>query len=407
MILRKLFGGSPEALQKKATSQFEGGDYGGALLSYQKLSERLKGDAADEARANVSRCKDELARIRLAEAERLIDQGDLDMAQEELDGALEVVVGDEARAEIQDFVDSLQRDDAKERATVVDVSDEERWLLISGNWGADQSEELEAHGEDLREAILTLHRGGFSKARAVLEEMVENAEEPRYLWLEVARAQLADEDAAAGKLSLENYLEATDAEDVDEPWLGAHIALAGIADGEDDFEGAMAHFTLAVEAFEDDPRPYHAMGAFLRLKDCPNEAIDVLETAAEIGDAEQPDWRILQELGLAYRDAERHDAAIGTLEGVIDFMVARREMDYPPATAEALAQLHEKHGKMQRAADMWAALARGSNRAKHHDYHLNAARVLGELGLDEEAERMRKRGEALRPADEASAGEEE
>ena len=32
-------------------------------------------------------------------------------------------------------------------------------------------------------------------------------------------------------------------------------------------------------------------------------AVDVLETAAEIGDAEQPDWRILQELGLAYRDA--------------------------------------------------------------------------------------------------------
>lgn len=400
MILRKLFGSDPETLKKKGAAQFENGDYGGALLSYQKLAEKLKGDASLEAKAQVGRCKDELARIRLAEAERLVEQGDLDMAQDELDGALEVVVGDEVRAEIQEFVDSLQRDDAKERATVVEVSDDERWMLISGNWSEDQSEELNEHGEELRDAVLTLYRGGFKEARKALEAMVEEAEEPRYLWLEVARAQLADEDASAGKASLENYLEATEAEDVDQAWLGARIMLASIADTEDDFEGAMAHFTLAIEAFEDDPRPYHAMGAFLRLHECPAEAVDVLETASEIGDAEQPDWRILQELGLAYRDAGRHDEAIGTLEGVIDFMVARREMDYPPPTAEALGELHEKHGKMQRAADMWTALARGSNRAKHHDYHLNAARVLGELGLDDEADRMRKRAEALKPNNE-------
>ena len=51
-------------------------------------------------------------------------------------------------------------------------------------------------------------------------------------------------------------------------------------------------------------------------------------------------------VGLAYRAAGRKDDAIAALESVVNFMVSRDHLDFPPRTAVALAELHQENTEM-------------------------------------------------------------
>ena len=64
---------------------------------------------------------------------------------------------------------------------------------------------------------------------------------------------------------------------------------------------------------------------------------------------------------------------------------------------------HEKVGKLDRAADLYAALAKGSDVDSHTHYYRQAGRLLAELSLDDEARRMFKRALALAEDDEEKA----
>jgi tetratricopeptide (TPR) repeat protein len=86
---------------------------------------------------------------------------------------------------------------------------------------------------------------------------------------------------------------------------------------------------------------------------------------------------------------------VGFLEEVIDFFTSRQVMDFPPATATALARLYESRGRLDRAADMYRALSKGSDGANHASYHYEAGRLLHALDLRDEAHRMLTRAEAL------------
>ncbi len=307
-----------------------------------------------------------------------------------------MAASDEATEEIQDRIDSLEREDAIAAATVAEeIGDEDKWAVIVGRWEDAQAEELEDYGEPLRDALLTLHDGKAEEALEMLEAILDEAEAPRFLWAEIARARLATGDDEGGREALEELVDSLAAEEIGEVWLGAQITLAGLADEADDFEGAMAHYQRAVEVFDDDHRSFFAMGRFLRVKELPEEAIEVLEAASGLLDDIRPDWQVLEELGLAYADAERDDDAIATLERVIAFFTDRKLVDFPIRTATTLAELHEDQGKLERAADLYASLARGSDRANHAEYHREAGRLLGEVGLTDEARRMLKRAIAL------------
>ena len=95
-MFRKLFGSDPIALRKKADALFESGDFGGALMAFQKIGKK----GGDDVSARIGACKDALSLLRLEEAKRLIEQGDIELAEEELNGALEVADGDAAREKI-------------------------------------------------------------------------------------------------------------------------------------------------------------------------------------------------------------------------------------------------------------------------------------------------------------------
>lgn len=400
MLSRLFGGGDPAKIEQKGDDLVARGDHSSALLSFEKALGRSDAGSRGRLQKKIDGCKDALALARLAEAKRLQAQGDHDLAVAELESALEIVQGDEAREVVQTYIDGLERDEAVAMAEDVEVSDEERWMLIAGNWSEGRAEELDECGDELRDALLALHAGDAEAAHTKIEALLKEAEAPRYLWLEVARARLGIDDNPGALEALTEFVDSLAADEIDDAWLAAQTLRARLADDAGDFEGAMECYQTAVEAFDDDPRPYFAMGAFLLEKDCPDEAVDILEVAASLVDDVRPDWTILQELGLAYAAAERPEDAIRTLEQVITFMTENKQMDFPIRTTVALAELHEEVGQPQRAADLWAALTRGSDRENHARYHAEAGRVLADLDLTEEARRMLKRAVALAEDDE-------
>ncbi len=396
-LLGKLFGGrSVEDRLERAKKLMDAGDFGSAKIELERAQDRADGETQRAIAERIDECCDAIATQRLREAERLLEQGDMDLAAQELDSALEVARGPETRASIQVVIDGLEAEDAVERATESDeVSDEERWLLISGGWEEPQAEEYETYGEGFERALLAIHDGHPEEARPLLERVLQQAEAPRYLWLEIGRARLLTDDREGGREALVEFVESLAEDEIGEPLLAAYIELARIAHEDEEFEEAMAFYERAVEEFDEDYRPYFAMGVFLRDTGHVEEAIGVLEAGASLMDDLRPDWMLMQELGHAYALAGRVNDAIGQLEAVISFMTARTILDFPPRSARKLAELHEQQGKLDRAADLYAQLARGSDRDNHPLYYKEAGRLLHGLGLDVEAQRLLKRARTL------------
>jgi tetratricopeptide (TPR) repeat protein len=151
----------------------------------------------------------------------------------------------------------------------------------------------------------------------------------------------------------------------------------------------------------DDPRPYLNLGMFLRERKHAEEAIELIDLAIDLMDEDRPSWLAYQELGLAHRDAGNEDKAVDLLEKVIRHFVQRSVVDFPATAAVPLARLYEKRSNFARAADLYASLARGTDRKNHVAYHRDAARVLVKIDQDDEARRMLTRAGALAEGDDA------
>ena len=400
-FLKRLFGGSVEDLTKKADAQFERADFGSAKLTYEKARDRAEDEATRAALgARISEARDGIAAQRTELGRGYLDGGDLGLAVMELSCAIEVAASDAIRDDAQELLDSMEQLDAVEQATVIEVSDEERRAMIIGQWDEDQGDELEALGDPLLDGLLLLLDEKTKDGRELLEALLEAADAPVYLFIEVGRARLLDDDVEGAKAAIATFLERVGAEGGEEPRLNAHLTLARICDEASDFDGAMAQLEAAVEAIPHDPRPYLHMGNFLRRNGHGSEAVEVLESALEVTDSERPHWGFLQELGLAQAEAARDEAAVATLEQILTLFTERGLTDFPPEAASVLAELHAKAGRKERAADIFRHLAAGSDREGHGRYHQRTGQLLAELGLEEEAQRMLTRAEALFEDDE-------
>ena len=383
----------------EADAKYEERDFGQAKLSYERCLDSAKGAPVamrDRIASRIDACCDEIAKIRIAEGQDHLAAGEIDLAVGELEGALETARDEVIVAEARAILDGLQARDAKERAEEVpELSDEERLAVLAGSWEDDQAEEYDAYGADFDRALLALHDGDVGAARAGFEQLLEDFEDSRYLWLELGRARLLTDDIAGGKAALAAFLEKIGPDEGGEARLVAHLELARLHDEAGNVDEAMSELERGVEALDEDPRAYLALGQYLRQKGHADEALEVLEAGAAVMGEARPDYRLLQELGLAQADAGKQTDAIEVLEGVIQLFIARHQTDFPPDTAERLAALHEAAGNMERAADLFRALTHGSNRTAHLRYHREAARLLRELGLGEEARTMLVRAKAL------------
>jgi len=400
-LLKRLFSADPEALKKKADALYDAGAYGPAKLVYEKALAASAASADAALTDKMQRCVDAIARQRIEEAKAYLAQGLIELAEQELDGALEVAIDDAVRDEAQALLDGLQAKEAQEQAASPDMSDEERIALLMGQWQDAQAEEYDSYGDALLHALVAMHKEQLQDARPQLEALLADAPAPRYLWLEVGRARLLTEDVRGGKEALERFLSAVQDDEGGETKLAANLALARLADEAGDFEEAMGCFEGAVHALPEDYRPYLAMGAFLRDKGHGEEALDVLGTSLELSKTAGTDWRLLEEIGLASKLVGKTDDARSFLEQVIEFFTSHQVTDFPPATATALAELYEAEARLDRAADMYRELSQGSDRDRHALYHYEAGRLLLALGLTDEARRMLTRAEALSSEEDA------
>lgn len=404
-LFKKLFSVNPEGLEKKGDTLCSAGDFGPAKLAY----ERALGAASAEARTRLEekmrRCLDAIAQRRIEEAKAYLERGSIELAAQELEGALEIAIDEAARAEASALLDGLEAEDARTQAASVEMSDEERIAVLMGQWEQRQAEEYEDYGEDLMHALVSLHKERADEALTQLESLLETAHAPRYLWLEIGRARLLGQDLPGGKEALQRFLDEVGEEEANEARLAANLTLARLADEDGAFEEAMGHFEAAVHARPEDYRPYLAMGAFLREKGHGDEALEVLHTSLELSRSAGTDWRLLEELGLASAQVGKTEDARSFLEQVIDFFTNHQITDFPPSTATTLAELYASQGRLERAADLYRALSQGSDREHHALYHYEAGRMLRGLGLTEEARRMLTRAQALASDDQAELRE--
>ncbi len=398
-LLKKLFSADPEGLEKKADALYATGDYGPAKLAYEKALAASPESAHAALAEKAQRCANGIARQRIDEAKAYLAQGSIELAAQELDGALEVALDEALREEAQALLDGLEAKEAQEQAAPPEMTDEERIALLMGQWQEAQADEYDSYGDALLDALVAMHKEDFAEACEQLEALVAEAPEPRYLWLEVGRARLLTEDVSGGKEALQSFLGALRDDEGGETKLAANLALARLADEAGEFEEATGYFEGAVHALPEDYRPYLAMGAFLRDKGHGDEALEVLRTSFDLSKTAGTDWRLLEELGLASELAGKTDDARSFLEQVVEFFTNHQITDFPPTTATTLAKLYEADGRLDRAADMYRALSQGSDRERHALYHYEAGRLLHALGLADEARRMLTRADALASAE--------
>lgn len=396
----RLFGTSnPESEKKEAEAHFEAGRYYEARQIFDRLTDNRDASQTDRAyaEAGVVRCQDKMAEGRIAEAERLMGEGQLALGRAELQHAIDTARSPAVIERARRRLDGTERRAVKKQMVEVELGEEERWALIAGNWEDAQLEEYDAYGEDLRTALLAMSRGEAEVAGKLLEALgKEHGEDAVYLWLEIARARSRLEKHDNARIALKRFLKRVPDEDRSEARVEAYAYLAQLAEKAGEEEQAIEHLERAIEAMPDDPRPFVNLGAYLRAKGHAEEAVDVLDAAIALMDEDRPSPIALQELGLARRDAGREHDAIETLEQVIRLFVARAAIDdFPPGTAVPLAELHEKTGNLARAADLWASLTRTKDRPNLLRYHREAARVLGLLGERGEARRFLARAAVL------------
>lgn len=409
-FFKKIFGGgSFEEHRAEGDKLFEAGRLEDARLAYQRALEKAKGapsQAVTACHERIAECLDRMAEARIRQAAELVEAGHQDLAEVELRNAMETAASEEIARRARRALETLEKDDARRQAEAEpEMSDDDRWALLAGGWEGDQLDEYDAYLPEIQPALLALHDGKGAEARAQLEALLEEAEEPCYLLLEVGRARILTDDYAGGEEALRAFLERLGEDEGGDARLSAYAELAALRDREDDEEGAMAELERAMDAFPDDPRPFFMMGRYLRAKEHPEEAIEVLEAALPLLDEDRPDWRFFEELALARIAAGDEEAAAQDLDRVLAQFVQLRRLDFPPVTAVARAKLHENAGELEKAADLYRGLANGSDRENHLTYHREAARLLLELGLDEEARRMLTRALALAESDPSAAAD--
>lgn len=401
MLGRLFLKPSIEALQAKARALQDDGEFGQAKLVYEQIQERVAEDPeqAKQTSDAINSCLDGIAEQRIRRARELFDAKSRDFALEELVGALEVAVSEAVRSKAARLRDELERSDAVASATADGPTESEELALVTGSLEDEQADEYAEYGAPLTSALLALSRGQASAALESLREILDAAEAPRYLWFELGRALLAqtplsDEHRAEAVEALRRFLELLGEHESVEPRLMAHRLLAQVALDQGQDEDAVSELENAAAELPDDPRAYLELARVLRLSARAPEAVEVLELAVDAIDHDPP-WQLLGELGLALKDAGHSAAAISTLEGVVEMFSARRVYDLPPAIATPLADLHSEAGQRERAADLYRALAHGSDHRQHAWYHLRAGELLWELGLEQEARSMLTRAEAL------------
>lgn len=419
MIFGKLFGGGWEKTIGRARELEEAGEDGDALVLYERaLARDRKGvdaDAIRDAEARAMAIRDRIADARIAEGRRYLEQGSAESAEEAFRTALQVAGTERKEAEARACLDAMEADLVRTMAGEArEPTQEETFQALSGAWEEEQWDEYEEYGDAFREAYLAFHTGRPDEAVAVYEKLLDEAgQDAVFLLFELGRARAASAVRADGEDADKLRREAIDALESFNERLpgGVAEALCAAAWNElaqvhielGDAESAEDALMRAQEAVPGEPIAYLNLGRFLKQAGRVDEAVEALEQGAEVMDKLRPDFRLVAELGLAYREVARLDEAAETLQMVVDGIFQHHHGHHDPYVAVPLAEIYEERGRLRQACDLYRHLAEGADGSNLGLYSYHSARLLRELGEDEAAMRYLARARELVTDDELLA----
>lgn len=415
-FLQKLVGGTFESNREEADGLLAEGLFGEAKMAYERAlrkADRVEGAAVQAVRDRIAECRIALAKRRIAEADALIEAGDVEQAGERLADALEICDEPGIAAEVDGRKRAYQASIARMLAdSEGEMSAEELLAVIAGTWTEAQADEYAALPDAFRDAVLAAHDGDHATAVELMERAIAEAdvalagrgEEPDHyyahleLGLEKARAGL---DAAAVE-HLRRFVEESDGdEEAAEKRVQALVGLSrilGRLERHDEAEEALA------EAARTLPKSYEtwmALGVHLRGRGKHEKAIEMLDRAIEVMGQLHPNFAVVRELGLTYLAMGNLEEAERNLFAVIEHAAsqsAHEEMD--PLAAVPLAKIYEGKGEPDKAANLYRHLAVGHDLANHLPYNLEAARLLHAAGAGRElVQRYLARAEELARTD--------
>jgi tetratricopeptide (TPR) repeat protein len=464
---KKLFGKSFEESVAAGEDLLAAGRAGEARLELEQALARSKGEPEariEHVRGKIAEARDLLVKEYIEDGKAFASNGQLDNAQECFQSAKEIAVGDVAKAEIQLLIDGLDAQDAREAFDETDeMTETERFQVLSGAWEDERADELESYGEEFRKAFLELHAGEAERAAATMAEILEENPGAVYLHLELGLALRTAgrvHDAVThiqtflslveelGDQSEDDDEDEEDEEEEDdagsepvtpEAQVQAHVTLAEIFLELDDAAARAAEPEAIEDAETAEPEakrrrpdrsgkehgkkstdysasaerelralldllpeqssPYVHLGAFLRKAGRLDESLEVLEAGQPHLGSLRPDMRLVRELGLTHRALGNVEAAMAALKAVVEYSAATSDFDFDPSAAVPLAELHEEKGELARAADLYRHLAAGSHAAGHFSYNRNAGRLLAATKQPDLARKFFARAVELAPSD--------
>ena len=410
-LFTKLMGGTFESNRDEGDEHFAAGRLGEAKLAYERAlrkADKVEGPAVQAARDRIAACRLGLARSRVAEADALVEVGDIELAGEKLADAVEICDAPEIAQAVEERKKRYQASIARMLSDEEgEMSEEELIAVIAGTWTDAQADEYAELPDCFRDAVLVAHDGDHAKAVELMERAIadsdlalEEGEEPDHyyvyfdLGLEKARAGL--EEAAIA--DLRRFADESEGdEDAAEKRVQALTALSRVLARRERLEEAEAALVEATETMPKSHEVWTSLGVHLRARGKFDESIRALDRAVEVMGQLNPSFDVVRELGLTYLAAGSTAEAENSLFAVIEHAAsqsAHEEMD--PLAAVPLAKLYEGKGELDKAANLYRHLAVGHDLANHLVYNVEAARLLHASGAERELVlRYFARGEEL------------
>lgn len=413
---KKIFGRDFEESVAHAQDLLEAGRPGEARLELEKAISKAKdvpGEKIEEARSLIAQARRRLTASHIEDGKIFEKEGDIERAIECYETAVEVAPDSESRSDAQRLLDQIEAEDA--RAIVeetIEMTEEERFQILSGAWEDERADELESYGKPFVRAYLDLADGNSDDAIEAMRELLEENDDALFLKLELGIAlRQADQFEEAVK-HLRQFLSGMDEEDdlnddedaepfCPESQVRAHAVLAEVYIEQEDVAAAERELRALVDLLPEQSAPYVYLGQFLRTHDRNEEALEILEQGREFMGEIRPDMRVVHEIGLTQRALGKTEDAIDSLKSVLDYQAGMDDYNFSPATAVPLAELLEENSELERAADIYRHLAKGTHKEGHFDYNFNAGRLLAELDQEELARKHLARAKELAPDDES------
>ncbi|MBW2277906.1 MAG: tetratricopeptide repeat protein, partial [Deltaproteobacteria bacterium] len=340
-------------------------------------------DEVETVGERARRCRLELARARLSEADALVGEGEMQRALENLEDAAEICDDPEIAEAV---ADRKQRYEAEEARRLLgeeqEMTEEDLLAVMAGTWTEDQADEYAELPDEFRQALLARQDQDLERAAELFAKVIESKEleyEPRYAYVELASTLAALGRNEEALQEFDRFLEATDGDDEALEVRTAALTAKGrtlldLERPEDAEEQLLEATRLAPESHV----TFLNLGVFLRSRNDLERSLKALRTAVELMGQMHPDFRVIREMGLTYLAMDRKQEAEETLYAVVEHHASRGTHDQlDPVAVITLAKLYEEKNELDKASDLYRHLAQGYDSANHFVYNLEAARLLG------------------------------